>query len=246
MATFSEHTIDERQIPFGTRAWVRRYVWQLPIRIFHWVFGASIVTLFATGLWIAWPPITTTGESYGVFLMGRVRQVHFTAAHIFLVIFLWRIVWFWIGNQFSRSGFPYVWRKSWWKDLKVQSTESLKLHSGKPMLGHNALAGLSYTIFAIGLSWAQIFTGFALYSESNPGGFWDKLTGWVIPLFGGSFETPMWHHLFAWGFVWFAILHIYIVLVDAHAYQNGLINSMFSGEKYIREERKDEDEPRLW
>jgi Ni/Fe-hydrogenase 1 B-type cytochrome subunit len=128
----------------------------------------------------------------------------------------------------------------------VQSGEYLKLRSGKPMLGHNALAGLSYTIFAIGLGWAQVFTGLALYSESNPGGFWDSLVGWVIPLLGGSFQTHMWHHLFAWGFLFFAILHIYIVIVDAFAYQNGLINSMISGEKYIREERKDEHEPTLW
>jgi hypothetical protein len=41
-------------------------------------------------------------------------------------------------------------------------------------LGHNALAGLSYTIFVIGLGWLQILTGLALYSETNPGGFWDR------------------------------------------------------------------------
>ena len=39
-------------------------------------------------------------------------------------------------------------------------------------LGHNALAGLTYTIFVIGLGWCQIFTGLARYSDSNPGRFW--------------------------------------------------------------------------
>lgn len=29
-----------------------------------------------------------------------------------------------------------------------------------------------------------------------------------------SMQTRTWHHLFAWGFVVFAILHVYIVFYD--------------------------------
>jgi Ni/Fe-hydrogenase 1 B-type cytochrome subunit len=211
----------------------RVYVWEWGIRAFHWVNALTVSVLFLTGLYINYPILTTSGEPSETFLlMASVRQVHFGAAFVFLVSFLWRIYMFWFGNKYARSGFPAVWKPRWWGDLARQSTDYLRLRFGHPHLGHNALAGLSYTLFVIGLGWCQILTGFALYSESDPSGFWGKLTGWVIPLCGGSFRTHMWHHLFAWGFLVFAILHVYIVLLDTRQYRNGLITSMITGFKF--------------
>ena len=135
-----------------------------------------------------------------------------------------------------------VWKKSWWKDLKRQLFDYLKLERGHVHLGHNALAGLSYSIFVVGLGIAQIFTGMALYSESNPGGILDSMFGWVIPMIGNSFETRMFHHLFAWGFIFFSILHIYIVFYDGQRYKNGLVTSMVSGVKFYQEEDLDNEE----
>jgi len=219
----------------------RIYVWQFPVRVFHWVNALCIAVLFTTGLLIAEPVFTSNGEAYKNFMMGRVRQIHFAAAWIFLVSFFLRIVWFWIGNEHSRSGFPYVWRVSWWKDLSRQAWDYLKLDMGHPHAGHNALAGLSYTIFVILLGWLQILTGLAIYAQGNPGGFLDSLVGWVIPIFGGPFQTQSWHHLFAWGFVVFVILHLYIVLLDARQYRNGLIVSMITGFKFRRIRKQKED-----
>ena len=96
------------------------------------------------------------------------------------------------------------------------------------------MAGLSYAVFMIGLGTGQMLTGFALYSQSSPGGFWDGLVGWVIPLLGGAFNTTMWHHLFAWGFVFFAVLHIYIVVLDGREFRHGLIGAMIHGNKFRR------------
>ena len=122
-----------------------------------------------------------------------------------------------------------------------QAIQYLKLERGHVHLGHNALAGLSYTVLVIGLGWLQILTGLALYSESNPGGFWDKLVGWAIPIFGGSYRLHMWHHLFAWGFIVFAILHVYIVLYDDRQFKNGLISSMVAGFKFYEKGDLDND-----
>lgn len=55
---------------------------------------------------------------------------------------------------------------------------------GHVHLGHKALAGAAYTFFVILPGWFQIVTGLALYSENHPGGFYDRLVGWVIPLLG--------------------------------------------------------------
>jgi Ni/Fe-hydrogenase 1 B-type cytochrome subunit len=116
------------------------------------------------------------------------------------------------------------------------------LNPGKPHLGHNALAGLAYSIFMGLLGILQILTGFSLYAASSPGGFWDGLVGWVPPLLGGLYNTAMWHHLFAWGFVFFIVLHVYIVLLDSREYRNGLIGAMIHGRKFRKlGETVDED-----
>lgn len=219
----------------------RRYVWELPVRISHWTNVVSLIMLFSTGLFISQPILAPNGEAYGNFVMGRVRQMHFLFAYVFLFSFLLRVYWFWAGNNYARSGFPFVWRASWWADLKEQVTQYLRLDRGHVHLGHNALAGLSYTLMVIALGWLQIFTGFALYSESNPGGPWNRVLGWLIPLFGGSFRLHMWHHLFAWGFVVFAILHVYIVLYDDRQFKNGLISSMVAGFKFYEKGDLDHD-----
>jgi len=104
----------------------------------------------------------------------------------------------------------------------------------KPDVGHNALAGLAYVVFVIGLGLGQIATGLALYGESNPGGVIDSMFGWVLVLCGSSFRAHMWHNLFAWGFVLFVVLHVYIVLLDAAQYRNGLLMSMITGRKRVR------------
>ena len=73
------------------------YVWQLPVRYFHWTTAACISVLFATGLYIAFPVLNTTGEPFNHFLMARVRQIHYIAAYVWLVAYVMRSVWFFMG-----------------------------------------------------------------------------------------------------------------------------------------------------
>jgi Ni/Fe-hydrogenase 1 B-type cytochrome subunit len=212
------------------------YVWELPVRLTHWVTGISIVVLFLTGLYIGHPILAPTGEPAHHFVMGRVRQVHFAAALIFIVSFLFRIYWFWVGNNYARSGFPCIWRAAWWREIIGEVIEYVKLRRGRAYLGHNALGGASYTFFIVLLGWFQIFTGLALYSEVNPGGLLDRLFGWVIPLLGGSYKTHMYHHLVAWAFPIFVLMHVYVVLYDAVTLGNGLVGSIVSGHKFYQRE----------
>ena len=225
----------------GESGYGRKYVWQAPVRLSHWVNALAVTALFLTGLYIANPALAPNGEAANHFVMGRVREIHFAAGYALLFGFLVRIYCFYFGNNYSRSGFPFVWRKAWWADLKAQGWQYLKLERGHVHLGHNALAGLSYTFFVIFLGWCQILTGLAMYSESNPGGFWDRLVGWVIPLLGGSYKVHLWHHTLAWSFVVFTIVHLYIVFFDSHQFRNGLITSMISGYKFYQKGDLDHD-----
>jgi Ni/Fe-hydrogenase 1 B-type cytochrome subunit len=79
----------------------RIYVWELPVRIYHWVNAVALMVLFATGLYISHPILISGGEAWNSFLMGRVRQVHFAAAYIFTAVLLWRLVWIFIGNEYA-------------------------------------------------------------------------------------------------------------------------------------------------
>lgn len=208
------------------------YVWQVPVRIFHWTTALCITVLFFTGLYIAFPLFSTPGEPYQSFLMAQVRQIHFIAAFVWIVAFMLRSYCFIAGNRYARSGFPFVWRAAWWRELRQETVGYLTLgRASAPRIGHNALAGLAYTIFPIGLGMAQILTGLAMFSESDPSGFWGRLVGWVLPLMGGSFQTHMWHHLFAWAFVWFVIAHVYIIVFDSIRDRNSLVESMITGYK---------------
>ena len=209
----------------------RVYVWEAPVRLAHWVDAISIVVLFATGLLISQPQLSPIGEPFDNFWMGRVREVHFIFAYLLTTSILLRVYWFLRGNRYARSGFPTFWRFSWWRAVFAQFLQYFRTARGRVDVGHNALAGASYAAF-FALALFQMLTGFALFGQVNRGGFWDRLTGWVIPLLGGSYQTQMWHHLASWGFVVFIILHVYIVIYDSRLYRNGLIDAMISGFKF--------------
>ncbi len=209
----------------------RRYVWQWPVRLTHWINALTIPVLFATGIFIGRPNLTPMGEPFDNFWMGRIRQLHFVFAYLLVIGGIIRVYWFFVGNNYARSGVPMFWKLSWYKAVFNQVAEYMHLHRGQIPLGHNSLAGASYIGF-FGMCLFEIVTGFAMYGESNRGGFCDTVFGWVIPLLGGSFQAHMWHHMMAWGFVLFLIFHIYIVLYDTRLYKNGLVDAIFSGYKY--------------
>ncbi len=122
-------------------------MWEWPIRVTHWVTAASITVLFTTGLYIAAPVFSSTGEPYNHFSMGRFREVHFAAAYALLFSLLARTYWFFAGNKYARSGFPLFWRASWWKTLLEQMHEYMGLKRAPVRLGHAPLAGLAYAMF---------------------------------------------------------------------------------------------------
>lgn len=209
----------------------RKYVWEFPIRLTHWVNAISIAVLFLTGLFIATPILMPGGEAANHFVMGRMREVHFAFGFALMLGVLIRIYWFFVGNNYARSGFPFFWRASWYKAVWHQIVEYMHLDRGHIHIGHNSLAGASYAAFFL-MCGFEGFTGMALYSESNPGGFWDKLVGWVIPAMGGSFRVHTWHHAVAWLIMVFVVFHLYIAIYDSYLYKNGLIDSIIAGPKF--------------
>src|SRR6266498_4581391 len=80
----------------------RVFVWEQPVRIYHWLNAAVIIVLIATGFFIANPlALQSNKEPSQQFLMGWVRMIHFIAAYVFFFNFLFRIYWGFAGNKYS-------------------------------------------------------------------------------------------------------------------------------------------------
>lgn len=225
-----------------TRNFKRVFVWEVPVRFFHWINVLTITVLTITGFIIANPPaLHSSAEATNLHLFGIVRFIHFGAAYIFFFNMILRLYWSLVGNQFAswRAFWPFN-KKLWnnfWHVLKV---DIMLLNEDHPdvrniSIGHNSIATLSYLVlFFIALT--QVFTGFALYADTS--GWWlPKLFSWVVPLFGGDFMVRTIHHITTWIFILFSLIHIYLVFYHDWLEGRGEVSSMFGGYKFVREDR---------
>ncbi len=208
-----------------------RYVWQWPLRITHWVNALSIIVLSVTGACIGWPFISPSGE--GSFVMGWVRFIHFVFAYLFLVSMLVRLLWLFVGNHHAswRAFLPFLTpegRANAWKMFTYYTFIGKKISYE---VGHNAMAAMAYAgVFFLFL--VQIATGFALYGQFAPGGFWDTLLGPLLGFFGNQ-ELRLTHHLIMWLLLAFVVNHIYSAWLMDVKERNGTISGIFGGYKYI-------------
>ena len=69
------------------------YVYEAPVRIWHWVTVLSMIVLVATGYLIGSPWSGPSREATFTYFFGNVRLVHFLAAAVFVVAFVVRIYW---------------------------------------------------------------------------------------------------------------------------------------------------------
>lgn len=218
------------------------YVWELPVRIFHWVNAVAIVVLMITGIYIGNPFVGSSipEEAYFSNLMGWARYIHFFTAFVFTATLIYRLYWAYKGNKYAKSN-PL--KRQFWKDVWQTVKFYLFLPNKKQhTIGHNKLAELSYLIF-IGLgSIVMIFTGYYLYFEPQ---FESKLGGFFSHfgvIFGGdSFTVRSVHHLVAWCFVIFIVIHVYMAFRDDWLTRNGAISSIFTGYKNEKKDTGDDD-----
>jgi len=215
----------------------RVYVWQLPVRFYHWLNALCIVVLGVTGYLIGNPvAISYSTEAYQQYWFGTVRFIHFVTAFVFFFNFLVRIYWGFVGNQYARWENFIPFKRAQWREI----TEVLKVDvlqakiKGLISIGHNALAGFTYFLsFLVFLF--QALTGFALYSSMSDS-FFPRLFAWIVPVMGGDFAVRQWHHLFLWFFVVFIIVHMYLVFYHDYIEGRGTTSSMVGGWKFERED----------
>lgn len=214
----------------------RVYVWELPVRLTHWITVISMTVLSVTGLYIGWPFLVSPGAAGQQFLMGTARLLHFYAAIVFTLSVLARIAWMFFGNKYAH----------WDKFLPVRKIRrdgllpTLKFYLfvlRKPpgFIGHNPVAGLAYTL-VFGLFLFQILSGLALYASSaaydSPMRAFVFLGSW----FGGLQSTRFLHHIVMWLLWGFGFHHVYSSILMSHVEPTATLESIFSGHKYVPQE----------
>lgn len=223
----------------GERAIARPtvYVYEAPVRLWHWVNALAILVLIVTGYLIGSPLPTVAGEASQHFVMGYIRFAHFTAGQIMAVGFLLRGYWAFMGNEHSRQIYYVpVWRASFWKELAHEIRWYAFLEKA-PMkyVGHNPLAQTAMFVMYTLTAAFMIVTGFALYSEGEGADSWEaKLFGWVFYIWPNSQEVHTWHHLGMYVIVTFIIIHIYAAVREDIMSRQSIISSMISGERHFK------------
>jgi Ni/Fe-hydrogenase 1 B-type cytochrome subunit len=218
------------------------YVYEAPLRLWHWINAAAILTLAVTGYFIGSPLPTMPGEASANYLMGYIRFAHFAAAYIFAIGFLFRIYWAIVGNEHARQLFRLpVWDGLWWREVWTELRWYLFLASRpKKYVGHNPLAQLAMFFFITLGTVFMIVTGFALYSEgAQKGGWLDWAFGWVIPLFGQSQDVHTWHHLGMWYLLIFVIIHVYVAIREDIMSRQSIVSTMISGHRTFKDDDPD-------
>jgi len=230
----------------STHDYKRAYVWQLPVRVFHWINALAITTLIITGLLISHPPgIISVNEASSQFWFGYIREIHFMSAYLMVAVLIMRVYWAFKGNKyvnwkvfvpFNKKGLS-----SFWYTLKHDIfLQNEKKHDDKNIpVGHNNIAAISYLIMFF-LAIVMILTGFGLYS-ANSTWFLPKMFGWVPEFFGGDMNTRVIHHVTMWGFILFALIHVYLVLFHDWLEGRGESSAMISGYKFVRATRAKKD-----
>ncbi|MEZ4899069.1 MAG: Ni/Fe-hydrogenase, b-type cytochrome subunit [Saprospiraceae bacterium] len=215
----------------------RVYVWERPVRLYHWLNALVIVTLCITGYLIGAPlAIQSNAEASHSYWFGIVRFIHFLAAYLFFFNFIFRIYWGFVGNKYANWKNFVPTSKAFFKEMwdVIRIDIFLKRNREHLAVGHNALAGFIYFLTFIAFA-IQCLTGGGLYAAMSDG-WLPALFAWVPGVFGNDQTLRMVHHITMWFFIVFAIIHVYLVFYHDFVEGRGEMSSMGGGWKFIEEE----------
>jgi Ni/Fe-hydrogenase 1 B-type cytochrome subunit len=215
------------------------YVWQYPIRLFHWGLVISIGVLSFTGYYIHDPFIV--GQVQHPFLMAWFRFVHEAFGMIFIALFLMRIYLFFGGNRWI-GWRQYVPRSAaqFKEMLEVSKFYAFIRPTPISKIGHNAMAAFSYLgIYTIVL--VEILTGLVMFNWLRHSPTLTLLVGWV-PRFISFPNIRLIHFLLMFIFISFGVFHVHLCMLISREEKRGLMDSIFIGYKVIPTDELEEAE----
>jgi Ni/Fe-hydrogenase 1 B-type cytochrome subunit len=229
-------TTDVVATPSRDREIVRVYVWQIPVRVTHWLIAGSIIVLSLTGLYIGNPFMTVSGRAGQAFVMGWMRVIHLYAAVVFTASVIVRVIWMFTGNKYARfDKFVPIYptrRQGMWPTILFYTFLKDKPPS---YVGHNPLAGSAY-VAVFGLYFLAIATGVVMWGASAGPGSPLRWFGTWAPLFGGLQIARWIHHVVMWLLLGFAVHHVYSSVLMGAVEKTGTMDSIFTGYKWVRKD----------
>jgi len=208
---------------------VRTYVWEKPVRISHWLMFFAFIALSVTGLYMHRPFMLSGRAS---FLMARMRFVHEVSGFVLIAAIALRLYWFFKGNFWARWS-SYIPLHRWqWKGMAdmMEFYMFLRFDPGR-RVGHNPLAALSYVVIYC-LIIVEIITGLVLYSEVLGSPALHQFTDWLPLLISISYLRLI-HYVLTFVFFAFIMFHVYASILVSLEEENGLLDSIFSGWKFV-------------
>ncbi|MGB9508433.1 MAG: Ni/Fe-hydrogenase, b-type cytochrome subunit, partial [Candidatus Acidiferrum sp.] len=209
---------------------VRTYVWEKPVRISHWLMFFAFVSLSFTGLYMHRPFLLAVGRE--PFLMAKMRFVHVVSGFVLIAAIALRAYWFFKGNFWARwSSYVPIHREQWQGMGSMLEFYLFMRFSPGHRVGHNPLAAFSYVIIYL-LIVVEILTGLVLYSQVLGNSVLHRFTDWLPLLIAPSYLRLI-HYSLTFVFFAFVMFHVYASVLVSLEEENGLLDSIFSGWKFM-------------
>jgi cytochrome b len=198
------------------------FVWDLPVRLFHWILVIAICTSFGTAL------IEEVQDT----------QLHMWSGYLVLGLVLFRITWGFAGTTYAKfshfvkgpaSVLNYI-----QEQLPTRHNQSKTLH---PAPGHNPLGGW-FILLILFILISQLTTGlFANDDIMYEGPLASKLSD------AGSSLMTIWHKRIYYMLGFLILLHLGAVSFYQIHKKQDLIRPMITGNQdLLREEDKEQEE----
>ncbi len=239
------------------------HVWDRSVRIFHWVNAVCVMGLMVLGLAILY------NSSFEVSSDGKIllKTLHVYFGYVFVFNLLWRISWFFFGNQYSswREALPFGgrYRASLKSYIKGSKQDNPPQHLGHNPVGKMMVALLFILLIEQAMS-GLILAGTDLYFPP----FGSEVAEWVaVPSEEGSTAVELKPgskenvdpdaykemravrkpiatvHKYVFYILLTAIfLHILGVVRAEVKERSGLISAMFTGKKVFSKKPVDMDD----
>jgi Ni/Fe-hydrogenase 1 B-type cytochrome subunit len=206
------------------------YIWQWPIRIVHWSIVLCLIVLTLTGFYMNAPFLVATSSR--AWVMGTTRYIHELFGFILIATLLMRLYWFFAGNRWAhwRAWVPI--RREQWRNMRSMIRYyTFRQHDLEPEVGHNSLAAATYIVIMLLLGW-ECLTGLVLYNAVRGTTLLTFFVGW-IPRIIDIQILRMSHYFVMFLFMAFVIHHVYSAMVVSRKQHNGLMESIFTGRKFL-------------
>lgn len=231
-------------------------VWDLPVRLFHWINFFAVFSLLFVGLIMMFKKeLGISGNEAKIAL----KQLHVLIGYVFVMNLGWRIIWGFIGNKYAR-----------WRELvpnkSAMDSYKTSIHEDAPQqfIGHNPLGKLAVIVILLTLismavsgliragtdiyypPFGGMVTGYIAAADTQPAALIPYDSSGVDQQKAAAlkaFKSPVGKiHLYgAYFLVFLLLLHITAVVREERSGGGSIVSAMFSGRKILSREPADLD-----